>query len=120
MQSELRQQKTYGQLQRQLQIYENEGILRCKGRLAESDLPEEAKNPIVLPRDNRLTDMVIRKSHERVHHSGTRATLAVERSKYWIPKGRQKVKAVIGKCVVCKKMESMPYKAPEQPDLPIL
>ena len=118
VQCELRQQDTFKQLERQLQLYNDEGVLKCKGRLAESDLPEETRNPAVLPRENRLAELIIRKSHERVHHSGTRSTLAEVRTRYWIPKGRQKVKAVIGKCTLCKRLESMPYKAPTPADLP--
>ena len=53
-----------------------------------------------------------------MHHGGLRATLAEVRSRYWIPKGRQRVKAVISKCTVCKKLEGMPYQAPKQADIP--
>ena len=40
------------------------------------------------------------------------------RSKYWIPKGRQKIKAVINKCTVCKTLEGRPYEARKEADLP--
>ena len=75
--------------------------MKCRGRLAESDLSEDAKYPIILSKDSRFTEMLIWKCHARTHHGGLRATLAEVRSRYWIPRGRQKVKAVIGKCTVC-------------------
>ena len=107
-QIELRDQSNFQQLEKQLRLFEKEGILKCRGRLSESDLVEDAKYLIILPRDHRLTELIIRKCHDRTHHSGLRATLAEVRSKYWIPKGRQKIKAVINKCTVCKKLEGRP------------
>ena len=117
-QAEMRKQENFQQLEKRFQLFEEDGVLKCKGRLAESDLAEETKYPIILPKDNRLTELIIRKCHDRVHHGGLRATLAEVRSRYWIPKGRQRVKAVISKCTVCKKLEGMPYQAPKQADIP--
>ena len=37
---------------------------------------------------------------------------------YWIPKGRQKIKAVINKCTVCKMLEGRPYEAQKVAGLP--
>lgn len=88
VQIELREQNNFQQLERQLQLFEEEGILKCRGRLSESDLVDEAKYPIILPKDNRLTELIINQCHVRIHHSGLRATLAEVRSRFWIPKGR--------------------------------
>ena len=85
--------------------------MRCRGRFAESDLSEEAKYPILLPREGRLTELVISYCHNKVHHGGVRQTLAEVRSRYWIPKGRQKVKRNLNKCVVCKKLSNTPNEA---------
>lgn len=60
--------------------------MKCKGRLAESDLNVDAKYRIILPREGKLTELVILDCHNKVHHSGVRATLAEVRARYWIPK----------------------------------
>ena len=96
--------------------FQEEGILKCRGRLSKSDLVGDRKYPIIFPRDHRLTELI--KCHDRTHHSGSRATLAEVTSKYWIPKGRQKIKALINKCTVRRKLEGRPYEAPKAADLP--
>ena len=40
------------------------------------------------------------------------------REKYWILKGRQTIKSILHSCVVCKKLEGLPYDSPPPPDLP--
>ena len=102
----------------QLNVVEEEGILRCRGRFPESDLDVETKHPILLPKEGKLTEMIIINSHDKVHHSGVRATLAELRSRFWVPKGRQRVKRELSKCTVCKKLEGKPYNAPKEADLP--
>jgi hypothetical protein len=45
----------YQQLVNELNIVEQNSILRCKGRLGNADLDFEAREPIILPKDHRLT-----------------------------------------------------------------
>ena len=96
----------------------NDRILRCVGRLINSDLEVNVRRPIILPRDHAYTTLVIRDCHERVLHSGMRATLADMHSRYWVPKGRQCVKKVLSKCVTCKKQEGRAFSAPLTAALP--
>ncbi|XP_044174315.1 uncharacterized protein LOC122957942 [Acropora millepora] len=51
-------------------------------------------------------------------HNGVAETLVQLRSRYWIVKGRQTVKSIINKCVVCKKLEGRPYGTPPASQLP--
>ena len=92
VQNELKKKGNFKQLVSELGVVEHGGLLRCMGRLVNSDLEFDAKRPIILPRKNHLTKLIIRDCHERVHHNGARATLAELRSKYWVPKDRQEVK----------------------------
>ena len=94
------------------------GILICRGRLGNSDLDFEARTPIILPKQHRLTELIIVHCHDKVLHSGVRATLAELRAKYWVPKGRQVVKRAVSNCVTCGKMIGKPYGAPETAALP--
>ena len=45
-------------------------------------------------------------------------TLVELRSEYWVPKGRQLVKKTLHQCVICKKLEGLPYKASKRAELP--
>ena len=51
-------------------------------------------------------------------HNGTRETLNLVRQKYWILRGREKVKSIVRHCVLCKKIEGLPYQSVFCPDLP--
>ncbi|XP_068761955.1 uncharacterized protein [Montipora capricornis] len=55
---------------------------------------------------------------DQVLHNGVRETLTELRSCFWVVKGRQAVKTVIGKCSVCKKIEGRSYAVPHSPPLP--
>ncbi|XP_054716905.1 uncharacterized protein LOC129226328 [Uloborus diversus] len=81
---------------------ENE-IIRLGGRLEFAELSTEEKNPIILPKRSWLTFLIARREHEKMMHGGTACTLARIRQRFWIPKGRQLVKSVIKKCLICQK-----------------
>ena len=93
-------------------------VIKCKGRLHNSELNESGKNPILLPACHYFTKLVIKDCHERVHHSGLNTTLTNTRERFWIIKGRQAVKRVLKLCVTCRKLEGTPYRTPQVPDLP--
>lgn len=92
-----------------LSVFEDEdGVLRCKGRIQNSTLPYSIKFPVLLPRKHHFTELVILHSHGTVKHNGIRETLTEVRSNYWIVKGRQAVKGLLSRCVVCKKLSGKP------------
>ena len=117
-QAKLRTEEKYAQFSVSLRLKEEEGILRCQGRLKNSDLEFDNRYRIILPKDHRLTQLIVRKCHEEVHHSGVRATLCILRTKYWVVRGRQMVKRIMGKCVTCKRLEGKSYGRASQADLP--
>ena len=103
----------------QLGVFKDEaGVLRCKGRIQNSSVPYSVKFPILLPRKQHFTRLVIMQSHETVHHNGVRETFTEIRAQFWIIKGRQAVKDVLSKCVTCKKMLGRAYSTPPTPPLP--
>ncbi|XP_054706599.1 uncharacterized protein LOC129216409 [Uloborus diversus] len=81
---------------------ENE-IIRLGGRLEFAELSTEERHPIILPKRSWLTFLITRREHEKMMHGGTACTLARIRQRFWIPKGRQLVKSVIKKCLICQK-----------------
>ena len=51
----------------QLGVFKDEdGVLRCKGRIKNSSLPYSGKFPILLPRKQHFTRLLIAQSHENV------------------------------------------------------
>ena len=70
----------------------------------------ERKEPILLPSKGWFSELVIREYHNKVYHNGVRETLNVTRERYWVLRGREIVKKLVRRCVVCKKLEGLLYK----------
>ena len=45
---------------------EDQGVLRCIGRLVNFDLEFDARRPVLLPKEHKLTKLVIESCHRRV------------------------------------------------------
>jgi hypothetical protein len=100
-------------IQQQLGIYiDTYGILRCKGRLENADISESARCPILLPKYDWYTRLIVAKTHTEILHSGVSQTLSVVRNRFWIPHGRAIVKSVLKSCMICRRFEGGPYKMP--------
>ena len=69
-----------------------DGILQVRGRLGNAQTSEEAKRLIILPKKHHVTDIIIRKYHEELAHAGRAHVLTSIRQKFWIVKGRVKVR----------------------------
>ena len=89
-------------------LYYDTKLLRCGGRLKNVEIPYESKHPVILPKNNRFTDLIIVFYHCIVQHNGTRDTLNTLCSEYWIPQGRS-VNKIIRQCIVCKKHEEKDF-----------
>ena len=95
------------------------GLLKCTCRLTNAGLELEAIHPLILPKDHRFTELMIESCHRQVHHSGLRSTLAEMRTRvFWVPRERQYVKRIIGKCKVCKRFQGQCYDEPPMAPLP--
>ena len=58
-------------------------------------LTEGTRFPILLPSNNKKTELVIEDTHANILHSGVSQTLSTIRLKYWIIRGRASVKKVL-------------------------
>ena len=106
-------------LQKQLGLYiDNDGLLHCKGRIEHANLSESARRPLLLPKHDKLTHLLIEKLHKETQHSGVSQTLSYIRHKYWIPQGRAVVRSVLRNCLVCRRQEGGRYKMSVMPPLP--
>ena len=119
VQGELVTRGDFSSLQSKLDLFcDDVGIWRCGGRLDKAEMPYSTRHPIILPRSHHYTLLIIRRAHKRVLHSGVKETLTEMRSKYWVVKGRAMVKKVLHSCVICRRFEGLPYRAPPPPPLP--
>ncbi|VDK53537.1 unnamed protein product, partial [Cylicostephanus goldi] len=101
-----------------LRLYcDNQKIWRSKGRIGNSTLEEDAKNPIFIAPNTQLATAIIKETHED-YHKGIEHTIASIRQLYWIPKIRQQVRKIVSHCFQCKIFNGLPYHYPDTTDLP--
>ncbi|XP_067017993.1 uncharacterized protein [Acropora muricata] len=100
----------------QLRLYLNDNaVLCCRGRLESAPLDDQSKFPVLQPKNEHFTSLVALAAHVQVLH---RETLAQLREKYWIPRGRQLIRALVRKCVTCRKTDGPPYRPVSSLPLP--
>ena len=118
-QESLKASENFVSLKEQLNLFEDEqDVLRAKGRIDNSSLPYEAKNPIILDRNHGLTRLIVLDCHGNVKHNGARHTLTAVRANYWITRGKSFIKSILNKCITCRRYNSRPYSYPKTPGLP--
>ena len=77
-----------------------------------------SRHPILLDKNHHLTRLIVVDAHLCVMHDGVKETLTELRSEYWLVRGRQYVRKVIHRCVVCKKHEGKHCRPNPSPPLP--
>jgi hypothetical protein len=92
-------------------------VLRVGGRLQASLLPDESKNPIILPIHEPLTEKLIMHYHTSHLHTGVAQTLANIRTKYWLIHGRQEVRRILHTCKKCRTLKPMAQKMAPLPEV---
>ena len=105
-------------LNKELKIFCDEnGLLRCEGRLKNAPLPLEAKRPILINSEHDLAKLIVNYIHTKHKHISIKQTLTELRQNYWICRGRQFVRKIIRNCFICKKYEGPSYQYPVTPPL---
>jgi hypothetical protein len=84
---------------------DEKGLLRIGGRLSNSNLPPGMKNPLILPRKGRITNLVIHHGHMATLHGGARQALNYIRQRYWIIGGNRAVKEQLRGCIRCHRFK---------------
>ena len=88
---------------------DEDGLIRAHGRLEDArSLPQEMRNPIILPRDHLLVKLLLRHLHTKRAHCGYKSLIHEARRKYWIIGVRSMSKALTSKCITCKKLRKKP------------
>ena len=52
----------------------DDGLLRCHGRMAHAEIPNEAIYPILLPKRSHFTSLLIKEYHQKLFHCGVSHT----------------------------------------------
>jgi hypothetical protein len=84
-----------------LPILDENGILRVGGRLRHAPISNDRKHPILLPRHSKLTELIIINKHRELQHAGPQLLLAVLQRRYWIVRGKDAIRFLTQKCVIC-------------------
>ncbi|XP_018495923.1 uncharacterized protein LOC108864536 [Galendromus occidentalis] len=91
-------------------------LLSTRTRLVEGlHYTFEEKNPVVIPGNSRLAVLLIIDAHRVNAHFGVSTVLNQLRRRFWITRGRQVIKSILRRCVVCRKRHAAPATQIEAP-----
>ncbi|KAL0860882.1 hypothetical protein ABMA27_009419 [Loxostege sticticalis] len=96
---------------------DEDGLLRIGGRLSNSDLPFEAKHPLLLPKHDPVVDLLIDHFHIMNCHTGPGLLISILRQRFWILDARTVVRARVRKCNYCFRVNPS-HPTPMMADLP--
>lgn len=71
-------------------------------------LPKEMRNPIVLPRDHQLVNLLLLHLHEARAHCGHKSLMHETKKRFWIIGLRRAAKLLTRKCITCRKLRKKP------------
>ena len=88
---------------------DEDDLLRVHGRLENiRTLPNDLRNPILLPRNHPLVYLLLQHMQETNRHCGYQRLMHKARGKFWIIGLRGMAKYLTNKCVVCHKLRKKP------------
>ena len=80
-----------------------DGIIVVGGRLRHATLSSQARFPIIMPREHRISQLIVMEYHNSAH-LGSEWTLSRLRTKYWVINARNMIRQVRKECMVCKRL----------------
>ena len=82
-----------------------DGLIRVGRRLKHSHLNNSCKHPVLLPKHEKVTDLVLKWCHGKCAHGGRGAALnELRRSGYWVVNGNSAVRSKLFKCIQCRRL----------------
>ncbi|XP_073955623.1 uncharacterized protein [Choristoneura fumiferana] len=94
------------------------GLLRVGGRLSRASVDFDIKHPLLLPRDDRLTVLLIEEYHQKFMHPGVQTLQNLLAKNFWILSPKRAIRAVVSKCLKCFRVRPTSASAPFMGDLP--
>ena len=73
---------------------------------------------VLIFKDVVVKKIIVRDAHERIFHAGVKETLTEVQSSFWLIQGKQFIRHIIHKCVICHRSEGRPYQGVPPPPLP--
>ena len=83
-------------------------LIRVGSRIIHAQVDEEARCPIILPKEDPNVKDLVSHFHEKERHAGAKHTLCQLRQKYWILCGLQATKSAVSRCVRCQRLRKKP------------
>ncbi|XP_018407396.1 PREDICTED: uncharacterized protein LOC108783347 [Cyphomyrmex costatus] len=83
----------------------DDGLIKVGGRLKHSNLTQDARHPVLLPKNHELSRRIVTQAHVHNLHAGTQATMAAVRQQFWPLALRSLTRKIILKCVKCFKVK---------------
>ncbi|KAL7632973.1 UNVERIFIED_CONTAM: hypothetical protein RMT77_016683 [Armadillidium vulgare] len=77
-------------------------IIRVKSKFANLNSNFENRNPVLLHKNNKLTEIIIKELHLKMKHAGIYKLLSILRKEFYIPTAYSVVKKNIQDCFKCK------------------
>ena len=94
----------------QLNIFmDKDGLLRVGSKMNRSRFYDRYF-PIFLPRESKLTELIILQTHSGLKHSGVYSVLTELRRQYWISKCFSTVKKILKCCIHCRRFNNRTLK----------
>lgn len=82
---------------------DDQHLVRVGGRLRNSSLSYNSRHPILLPKNHRLTQLIIRQEHIRNLHAGLQGTITAVKQNFWPCSIRSVTRRIIRQCLTCFK-----------------
>lgn len=83
---------------------DEEGVKRCNGRITKSALlNDEQKHPVLLPKNHKITELIVTEIHNNIYHPGHSRVIAEVRKKYWVVGLRSMAKRIGRNCITCRR-----------------
>lgn len=100
-------------------VVDEYGVLRMRGRIDACEyVPDSCKQPILLPKRDHVTDLVIAEYHQKYKHINHETAMNEIKQKYYIPKLRSAYQRVRRNCQLCKIRRANPQ-PPIMGNLPV-
>ncbi|XP_062533442.1 uncharacterized protein LOC134202472 [Armigeres subalbatus] len=103
-----KQIETSSQLVQQSPFADEYGVLRVGSRAAEAPIPYDAKYPIILPRNNRITELLLDFYHRKYGHAYDETVVNEVRQKFHVPRLRVQVRLARKRSMWCRVYKSTP------------
>lgn len=83
----------------------SQGVIRVGGRLAKSELPDEAKHPMIIDGNHQFAKLLAVSYHKKLLHAAPQFLLSSIRLRFWPLGGRSLCRLTVHRCITCYRMK---------------